>query len=77
MEKQCVILMGGLNVQMTMLKVISSWLDESGWSYVLTSSNVTTEECAAGLLRGAHISRGQWTSFRSHMQNSTLLMMNR
>ena len=58
-EKCYDILMGGLHIEMAMLKVLGSWLDGSGWSYV-TSANVTTEGRAAGLLKGAHISRGQW-----------------
>ena len=50
---------GGLHIEMAMLKVIGIWLDESGWSCVMTSANVTTEERVAGFMKGAHISRGQ------------------
>ena len=57
-----VILMVGLHMEMAMLKAIGSWLDGSGWSYVMTSVNVTIEGHAAGLLKGAlythHVSAG-------------------
>ena len=42
MEKN-VIPMGGLHIEMAMLKVIGIWLDRIGLSYVMTSANVTTE----------------------------------
>ena len=42
-ERQYVVLMGGLHIEMAMLKVIGDWLDGSGWTYVMTSANVTTE----------------------------------
>ena len=38
-------------------KVIGIWLDGSGWSYVMTSANVTAEGRTAGLVKGAYISR--------------------
>ena len=34
-EKCYVILMGGLHIEMAMLKVIGIWLDGSGWSYMM------------------------------------------
>ena len=56
MEKN-VILIGGLHIEMAMIKVIGIWLDGNGWSYVMTSANVTAEGRTAGLVKGAHISR--------------------
>ena len=35
-EKMYVSLMGGLHIEMAMLKVIGIWLDGSGWSCVMT-----------------------------------------
>ena len=52
-----VILMGGLHIEMAMLKVIGIWLDGSGWSYVMTSANVKTEGRTTGFIKCAHISR--------------------
>ena len=45
---------------MAMLSVIGEWLDGSGWTYVMTVANVTTEGRAIGQQRGLHTSRGQW-----------------
>ena len=45
---------------MAMLKLIGDWIDGSGWTYAMTSANVTTEGCAVGLQKGSHTSRGQW-----------------
>ena len=35
--------MGGLHIEMAMLKLIGDWLDGSGWTYVMTSANVTSD----------------------------------
>ena len=35
--------MGGLHIEMAMLKLIGDWLDVSGWTYVMTSANVTSD----------------------------------
>ncbi len=59
-EKQYFILMGGLHIEMAMLKVIGDWLDGSGWTYLITSADVTSEGRADGLQKGSHTSRGQW-----------------
>ena len=53
-------MMGGLHIEMEMLSVLGGWLDGSGWSYVMTSANVTTEGRALGLQKGSHTSRSQW-----------------
>ena len=52
--------MGGLHIEMAMLKTIGDWLDGSGWAYVMIAGNVTTEGRAASVQKGSHISRGQW-----------------
>ena len=59
-ESQYVVLMGGLHIEMALLKVIGDWLDGSGWTFVMTSANVTTEGRAVGVQKGSHTSRGQW-----------------
>ena len=50
-------MMGNLHIEMAMLSVIGDQLDGSGWTYVMASANVTTED---GLLvwRKAHIHQG-------------------
>ena len=59
-EQKYVVLMGGLHIEMAMLKVIGEWLEGSGWTYVMTAANVTTEGRADGLQKGSHTSTGQW-----------------
>ena len=59
-ETQYVLMMGGLHIEMAMLSVIGEWLDGSGWTYVMTAANVTTEGRTIGLQRGSHTSKGQW-----------------
>ena len=49
-----------------MLKVIGIWLNESGWSCVMTPANVTIERRAGGFMKGAYISRGQCHSMDVH-----------
>jgi len=59
-EQKYVVLMGGLHIEMVMLKVIGEWLEGSGWTYVMTAANVTTEGRVHGRQKGSHTSRGQW-----------------
>ena len=47
---------GGLHIEITMLIVIGDWLDGSGWTYVMTSANVTTEGRTAGPQKASHTS---------------------
>ena len=53
-EKKFVVMMGGLHIEMSMLKLIGDWLDKSGWTHVITTENVTTPES------GSHVSRCHW-----------------
>ncbi len=53
-------MMGGLHIDMNFLGVLGDWLEGSGWSYVMTASNVTTKGRAVGLQKGSHTTRGQW-----------------
>jgi len=59
-EKQYFILMGGLHIEMAMLKVMGDWLDGSGWTHLITSADVTSEGRVDGLQKGSHTSRAQW-----------------
>ena len=59
-DRQFVVLMGGLHIEMVMLNVIGNFLEGNGWVHVMTSENVITEGRAFGLQKGSHISRAQW-----------------
>ena len=64
---------GGLHIEITMLIVIGDWLDGSGWTYVMTSANVTTEGRTAGPQKASHTSRGQWAHQATAAALCTLL----
>ena len=59
-EEKYVVLMGGLHIEMSLLKVLGDWLDGSGWVAIMAATNVTTEGRADALLSGSHTSRSQW-----------------
>ena len=54
------LLIGGLHIEMAILSVIGDWLSGSGWSFVMTAANVTTEGRMTGVQKGNSTSRGQW-----------------
>ncbi len=45
---------------MSFLRLIGDWLAGSGWAEAITAANVTTEGRVDGLLKGSHVTRGQW-----------------
>ena len=59
-EDKFVVMMGGLHVEMALLKVIGDFLERSGWTSVMTSAGVTTEGRAESLQKGSQTSRSQW-----------------
>ena len=54
------VMLGGLHIEMSLLRLIGDWLDGSGWAEVNTAANVTTERRVDALLKGSHLARGQW-----------------
>ncbi len=59
-EDKFVVMMGGLHIELSFLKVLGDWLEDSGWTSILATSNVTTEGRADSILKGSHSSRAQW-----------------
>ena len=59
-ENKFVVLMGGLHIEMAVLKVLGDWLNKSGWTYLISAANVTTEARAEHLLQGSNVSLCQW-----------------
>ena len=59
-QNEYLIMMGGLHIEIAVLKVLVDWLKKSGWTYLISAANVTTEERAESLLNGTHVSRCQW-----------------
>ena len=52
--------MGGLHIEMALLKAVGDLLDGSGWTTVMASADVTTEGRADSLQKGSQTSRAQW-----------------
>ena len=67
------LLMGGLHIEMAIFSVISDWLSGSGWSFVMTAANVTTEGRITGVLKGNSTFRGQWAPLVTASSLSILL----
>ena len=59
-EKKYLIMMGGLHIEMAVLKVIGDWLKMSGWAYLIFAANITSENRAESLLNGSNVSRCHW-----------------
>ena len=56
-EKHYVIMFGGLHVEMTALKAIGKWLEDSGWTSALIQSGVASPGKADSFLKASHVSR--------------------
>ena len=73
-------MMGGLHIEMAVLKVIGDWLKMSGWAYLIFAANTTSEDRAESLVNGSNVSRCHWAHqvtaalftlyFTSHMMNT-------
>ncbi len=59
-ENKYVVMMGGLHIEMALLKTIGDWLSGSGWTTLMAEADVLTEGRAEGVLNGSHVTRGQW-----------------
>ena len=68
-EKKFVVLMGGLHIEMAVLKVLGDWLQKSGWTNLISAADVTTQARAETLLQGSNVSRCQW----AHQVTATAL----
>ncbi len=59
-ESKFVVMLGGLHIEMSFLRLIGDWLAGSGWVEAITAAYVTTEGRVDGLLKGSRVTRGQW-----------------
>lgn len=50
-------MLGGLHVEMTMMKVLGDWLEDSGWVEALVQAKVTSPGTAYSFLKAAHVTR--------------------
>ncbi len=70
-ENKFVIVMGGLHIDMSALRVIGDWLEGSGWINALIKANVTTPGRAHSVLESGHITRTRW----AHQVTAAALFM--
>ena len=59
-EEKYVVMVGGLHVEMALLKMVGHWLDKSGWDSALVQADITTRGRADGILKAAHITRSRY-----------------
>ena len=56
-EKQFVIMLGGLHIEMAAFKVLVNWLDGSGWTSVKVYSGVSSAGVADSFIKASHLTR--------------------
>ena len=56
-EDQYVVMLGGLHIELTALKALGKWLDESGWSSALVHAGIATTGTADSFHKASHITR--------------------
>ena len=54
-EKQFVILLGGLHIEMAALTTLGDFLDGSGWTHALTQADLATAAKADSFLKASHV----------------------
>ena len=59
-EDMFVVMMGGLHIDMTLLKVLGDWLDGSGWVNLMTFVNITTYGRCDALKKLLFTTHSQW-----------------
>jgi hypothetical protein len=59
-EGKYVVMLGGLHIEMTILKILGTWLDGSGWSTALMNSDITTPGKAESFLSGSQVTRTRY-----------------
>ena len=59
-EDKLVVMLGGLHIQLAVLKAIGSWLLGSGWTEAVAQARITTTGRAKSLATSAHITRTRY-----------------
>lgn len=54
-EEQFVIILGGLHIEMAILKVLGNWLEDSGWMEALVQANIASAGTAESFLKVSHV----------------------
>lgn len=56
-EDKYVVLLGGLHIEMAVMKVLGDWLEDSGWVNALVQAQVASPGRADSFLKGSHVTR--------------------
>ena len=59
-EDKLVIMLGGLHIELAVLKAIGSWLSGSGWTEAVAKAGITSAGRAESLVTSAHITRTRY-----------------
>ena len=54
-----VIVLGGFHTEMSMLKCLGDWLQDSGWTNVITQAQIASAGVADALLKASHVARAR------------------
>ena len=68
-EDKLVIMLGGLHIELAVLKAIGSWLSGSGWTEAVAKAGITSAGRAESLVTSAHITRTRY----AHQVTASLL----
>ena len=58
-EEKCVVMFGGLHIEMAVLKTLGDWLQGSGWVEALVQAGIATAGTANSFLHCAHVARSR------------------
>ena len=56
-ERQFVIMLGGLHIEMAAFKTLGDWLNGSGWNTAITAAGIASSGVAESLIKAAHLTR--------------------
>ena len=59
-EEKCVVMFGGLHIEMAALKTLGDWLQGSGWVEALIQAGIATAGTANSFLHCAHVTRSRY-----------------
>ena len=68
-EDKFVIMFGGLHIEMAFLKLIGSWLEDSGWTTSLVEANVASSGTAESFIKATSVTRTR----RAHQVTASCL----
>ena len=56
-EDKFVIMLGGLHIEMAILKVLGNWLEDSGWTNSLCQAKIASSGTADSFLKASHVTK--------------------